>query len=534
MLRKALVVGNKTYSDKPLVTPGNDASDVSTLLTDKDFDVTLRHDLKIEQLDQEVAEFCNTVKQGKFVTLFYFAGHGVQVDGQNYLLPIGQEFIDETQIKYRAYRLNELLDRLNKNPNNLNIIILDACRNNPFESNRGLSSYGLAEVSVNKGTFIAYATSPGKTASDISIGERNGLYTSHLLNALKQPQFGLDEVFKLVRENVFTESKEKQLPWVSNSLIGDFCFDTKADKVVSLPASFQETGLFEFSDLEPQDKLFTKFINPVKSWSDLVSHLEVICSEGHSERPFCVEVLSHTGSIVPMLCITGGGKVDYGYSLVTFEEYLENHSDYGCFSNSSVLDIAKDAPEGAKLNYSIDFSESIDANQLVSWPAVLWDIEHTDKSNLGSFHAALINMVKDPHLKYPSIQQLLELLKYLPKCQYGAFVKIVVDEVHEDENCCKFIKSTDDYVLTGYCNTRKVFVGYDKRFCCIPDKSEWLTYSDLINILSHIPEYQLKNKFQMNLKMGFVWPDEDEPFFEDHSFLLGHLNSRIVIPEKNA
>jgi len=531
MLRKALVIGNRNYSDKPLITPCNDASDMSTLLTSKDFDVTLKHDLCIESFDREISGFCNVVKEGKFITLVYFAGHGVQVDGQNYLLPIGQEFIDETQIKYRAYSLNELLDRLSKNRNNLNIIIIDACRNNPFDQNRNFYGSGLAEVTVNRGTFIAFATSPGKTASDVSLTGRNGLYTSHLLNALKRPTLGLEQVFKLVRENVFNESQEKQLPWVSNSLIGDFCFDTKTDKVKYLPATFQATSHFEFSDILEKDRLFTKFINPVRTWADLIVNLKVLCEEGHSERPFCVEILLNTGIVIPMLCVTCGGNVDYGYGLVTFEEYLKNNAEYGCFSVAYVLESAQSAPEGSELFYSIDFSERISANQLTSWPAILWGIENTDGTNLGSFHATLINMIKDPLLKYPSLDQLIDLFRYLPENQKSAFVKIVIDDIREDEDGNKLIESSDDYVLTGYCNTRKTFIGFDKRFHCIPDKKEWLTYSDLINIISHTPEYQLKDKFQMNLMMGFIWREGEEIEFEQSSLLLGHLDSRIVIPE---
>ncbi|MEH6444773.1 MAG: caspase family protein, partial [Oceanospirillaceae bacterium] len=511
--------------------PSNDASDMSKLLTDKDFDVRLKHNLNMELLDEEILDFYDVVKEGKFVTLFYFAGHGVQVDGQNYLMPVGQEFRDQTQIKHRAYPLNELLDRLSENKNNLNIIILDACRNNPFETRRGFGGSGLAEISVNKGTFIAFATSPGKTASDSSLAGRNGLYTSHLLNSLKRTALGLDQVFKLVREGVFNESNETQLPWVSNSLIGDFCFDTKVDKVKSLPATFQETCHFEFSSIVPQDRVFTKFIQPVRTWGELIIHLELICEEGHSERPFCVEILSKDENIIPLLCVTCGGNVDYGYGLVTFEEYLENNAEYGCFSNKYALESAKGAPEGSELYYSINFSERLTANQLVSWPAILWNIENTDEASLGSFHATLINMVKDPLLKYPSLEQLMDLLKYLPKSQQGAFVKIVIDNVHENECGNKFVKSSYDYVLTGYCNIRKTFIGYDKRFCCIPEKTEWLTYSDLINILSHVPEYQLKEKLQMNLMMGFIWKDDEKIEFEECCFLLGHLDSRIVIPE---
>lgn len=530
MLRKALVIGNQDYADKPLLTPVNDANDMSQLLLDKEFDVALHHDLEIESFDREVSAFCDSVKGGRFVTLFYFAGHGVQVKGRNYLLPVGQTFHDETQVRYRAYSLDEFIDRISKNKNNINIIILDACRNNPFDSSRSVTSSGLAEVSASKGTFIAYATSPGKTASDHSVGGRNGLYTSHLLDAVKVTNLNLEDIFKFVREKVYIESNERQLPWVSNSLIGDFCFDTKSDLTSSLPADFKEFDEFELAESSIEELIFSKFINPVQTWGQLIKYLEVLCDEGHSERPFCVEFLSNNNQVTPMLCISGGGNVDYGLNLVTFEEYLSTWANYGCFSNASVLDIAKKAPENSPLNYRVDLSDAIDASDLVSWPSVLWEIENTDKSNLGTFHASLINMVDDPHLKYPSIKQLLVLLSYIPENNKNAYVKISIDNISEDEMFNKKVDSTDEYILTGYCNTRKEFIGYDKRYCCIPEKSEWLTYNDLINILNHIPKYQLKNKFQMHLVMGFLWPEETKPEFEEHRFILGHLDSRIEIP----
>lgn len=530
MLRKALVIGNANYVDKPLLTPINDANDISSLLLEKEFDVTVKHDLDIESFDREISKFCESVKSGGYVTLFYFAGHGVQVSGRNYLLPVGQTFYDETQIRYRAYALDEFIERIISNNANTNIIILDACRNNPFDTSRSITSTGLAEISASKGTFIAYATSPGKTASDSSVGGRNGLYTSHLLDAIRKTNHHLDDVFKLVREKVYAESNERQLPWVSNSLIGDFCFDTKFDVSVSLPADFKELSEFEFSESAAKETIFTKFISPVQKWEQLIEHLKLLCDEGHSDRPFCIELLSPSGEIKPMLCMGGGGNVNYGLNLVSFEEYLAHWSNYGCFSNASVMDIAKKAPEDSCLYYSFNFSERIDASNLMSWPSVLWDVEHTDQSNLGSFHASLINMVDDPQLKYPSIQQLLDLLSFVPVSKRNVYVNISIDNLVQDDDFNEKIGPTDEYILTGYCHARKEFIGYDRRYCCIPDKSEWLTYNDLVNILSHVPKYQLKNKFHMYLVMGFLWPEETELEFEPHRFILGHLDSRIHFP----
>ena len=526
MNRKALIIGNMNYNDKPLETPINDSKDIASLLSNKNFEISLKNDLNTESMDREIVKFIDSIKEGKNIAVFYFAGHGMQIDGNNYLLPVGQSFTDELNVKHRAYPLNELLERLEENKNNINIIILDACRDNPFKNQRSYKGLGLAETFASKGTFIAFATSPGKTASDSSKNGRNGLYTSHLINALKMPSLNLDERFKIIREDVYVESKEKQLPWVSNSIIGDFDFDTKQDKITGLPITLREASSFEVSKTQVLNK---DYINAVKTWNDLISLLEILCEEGHSDRPFCVEALNKDNDVIPLVCVGGGGKVDYGYNLVTVEEYLDNNADYGCFTNSHVLDIAKKAPENSALFYSINFSEQIDAFQLVSWPTILWDIYSVDNENQGTLHSNLINMIIAPSLKYPTMEELLESIKDIPEEHIEAYVKIELDNIYENEDFEKYVKSTDEYILTGYCFHRKQFIGLDCRHSELPPKEEWLTYKEVSIILSSLPSFQMKDKTRLNLIMGNDW--DDELFFEEHTFLLGHLNSQIIMPE---
>ena len=376
MFRKALIIGNTNYDDKPLETPMNDAMDMASILKKKEFEISVNYDLTIKEMDRSILNFVDSIKTGKNIALFYFAGHGIQIDGKNYLMPVGETFFDESSVKYGAYSLLELLERLEINKNNINIIILDACRNNPFDNSRSSSSSGLAEIFVSKGTFIAFATAPGRTASDTSNNSRNGLYTSHLLDALNIVGLSLDERFKLIRENVFQESKEKQLPWVSNSIIGDFYFDTKYDKTIGLPTVFQNVSKFEIAEYTIEDDFNQKYIKKISSWNELIIVLETLCDEGHSERPFCLEVIKSNGVIEPLVCVTCGGKIDYGYSMVTIEEFLNNNADYGCFSNSYVLDTAKKAPKDSELYYSINWSDRIIAKELISYPTILWNI-HT-------------------------------------------------------------------------------------------------------------------------------------------------------------
>ena len=124
MNRKALIIGNKNYSDKPLETPINDSKDVALLLSRKNFRISLKNDLDIESMDKVIIDFVESIKEGKNIAIFYFAGHGVQIDGTNYLLPIGESFFDEFNVKRRAYPLNELIERLEQNKYNININII--------------------------------------------------------------------------------------------------------------------------------------------------------------------------------------------------------------------------------------------------------------------------------------------------------------------------------------------------------------------------------------------------------------------------
>ena len=271
------------------------------------------------------------------------------------------------------------------------------------------------------------------------------------------------------------------------------------------------------------------YINTVKTWNELVSVLTILCEEGHENRPFCIEMLNKNNEIIPLICIGGGGKIDYGYNLVTIEEYLQNYVDYGCFTNSHILDIAKKAPENSALYYSINFSERIDALELLSWPTVLWDIYSVDNESQGILQACLINMIETPHLKYPTLEELLESIKSISEIHMEAYVKIEIDNIYENEDYEKYVKNTDEYILTGYCFYRKQFIGFDCRYNELPAKNDWLTYRKLAIILNSVPSFQKKEKTRLNLIMGNDW--DNELFFEEHTFLLVYLNSRLIIPE---
>jgi uncharacterized caspase-like protein len=146
----------------------------------------------------------------------------MQVEQENYLVPVDFELKDEASVKYDAYPASKVHDRVARAGVRLNIVILDACRNNGFSSSRS-GSAGLAAMNAARGSFIAFSTAPGATASDNPRG-RNGLFTSYLLETIRKPGLKLDEVFNEVRQSVYQASESKQLAWTSSSVIGDFYF----------------------------------------------------------------------------------------------------------------------------------------------------------------------------------------------------------------------------------------------------------------------------------------------------------------------
>jgi uncharacterized caspase-like protein len=175
-------------------------------------------------MKQAISEFGDLLaKDSNTVGLFYYAGHGLQIKGKNYLIPIDAKIENEADVEVYCVDLDGLLANLEYSGNNVNIIILDACRNNPFgRSFRSQAGDGLATVNAPIGTIIAYATAPGAVAGDGN-GE-NGLYTEEFVKALEIPKIKIEDVFKKVRSRVKTISEGKQIPWENSSIEGDFYF----------------------------------------------------------------------------------------------------------------------------------------------------------------------------------------------------------------------------------------------------------------------------------------------------------------------
>lgn len=221
--RVALIIGNSNYETAPLANPVNDASDMASALRRLGFSVILKKDANLQTMEEAIEDFGNRLKKGG-VGLFFYAGHGVQVYGSNYLIPVGAKIKKEADVKYRAVDAARILDEMENAGNGMNIVILDACRDNPFGRSFRSASRGLSIISnAPRGTYITYSTSPGNVAAD---GKgRNSPYTESLLKHIQTPGLPIEQVFKQVRQDLALKTGGQQVPWELSSLSGDFYFN---------------------------------------------------------------------------------------------------------------------------------------------------------------------------------------------------------------------------------------------------------------------------------------------------------------------
>jgi len=226
--RVALVIGQSNYrAVVALPNPANDAKAMSQLLGDAGFEVTNASDLSQNEMREKVGDFAAKVaaKGPDTVALVFYAGHGLQIDGENFLVPVDVDPKRETDIPLQAIRLNDVLNTLTSVPSKTRILLLDACRNNPFPAINRTAGHGLAIVDAKTGapgTFMSFSTSPGAEAED-----GNGVdspYTVALLSAAKQPGLSIEDTFKRVRVSVNKVTEGRQTPWDSSSLTDDFRF----------------------------------------------------------------------------------------------------------------------------------------------------------------------------------------------------------------------------------------------------------------------------------------------------------------------
>ena len=226
--RLALVIGNANYPMSILANPVNDAIEMEALLKSSGFQVKKYTDLDQSAMKRVIDEFGSSLNNAE-VGLFFYAGHGIQANGRNYLIPVDASLKTENDVEYNCVDAGRILARMEDAGTKTNIVILDACRDNPFERSwsRKSTGQGLAFMDAPMGSLIAYSTAPGKTASDGA--GNNSPYTSALIQYMKIPNIKIEDFFKKVRVLVREKTKGQQTPWESTSLEGDFYFQLDPD-----------------------------------------------------------------------------------------------------------------------------------------------------------------------------------------------------------------------------------------------------------------------------------------------------------------
>ncbi len=215
-VRTALVIGNAAYDTAPLANPANDAGDMADALRDMGFDVIERINADKRTMVQAVDEFGRKLARSN-VAFFYYAGHGMQVRGRNYLIPVKARVASESDVEFEAVDAGRILGKMREAGNKLNIVVLDACRDNPFKRSFRSDQKGLGKMDAPLGSLIAYATSPGSVAADG--GGRNGIYTKHLLENIQRPDLSVQDVFTETGLGVMKETGNRQVPWTSSTPI---------------------------------------------------------------------------------------------------------------------------------------------------------------------------------------------------------------------------------------------------------------------------------------------------------------------------
>ena len=232
--RLALLIGNSAYRSSPLANPVNDVRLRESALKETGFTVIKAENASIREMRRLVRDFGDKLKASGGVGLFYFAGHGVQVRGENYLVSTDSDIRNEDEVADDSINASVILEKMQGAGNRMNLIVLDACRNNPFAVKSRSAASGLATMSAPSGSLVAYATAPGSVASDGS--GNNGLYTQHLAKVIRQPGLPVEEVFKQVRAAVRRASNNQQTPWENTALEGQFYFKAPPVQAEALPA----------------------------------------------------------------------------------------------------------------------------------------------------------------------------------------------------------------------------------------------------------------------------------------------------------
>jgi uncharacterized caspase-like protein len=263
--RVALVIGNATYKDSPLRNPVNDARAMAERLQQLGFVVIKRENMTARQVGSALREFRSRLSAGS-VAAFFYAGHGLQVRGVNYLPTVDAEIDAEEDVPTQAIDLNKVLDVMEEAKTRLNLVFLDACRNNPFTRKFRSAAGGLNKIDAASGTLITFATRPGSVAAD-GDGE-NGLFTEHLLMQMDVPGLPIEQLLKRVGAGVKLASKGKQDPWIEGRIDGEFFFRAPAARAPAAPASASSPAF------DPLELALWESVKDSRSTEELKAYLE--------------------------------------------------------------------------------------------------------------------------------------------------------------------------------------------------------------------------------------------------------------------
>jgi formylglycine-generating enzyme required for sulfatase activity/uncharacterized caspase-like protein len=273
--RTALVIGNSGYSSSPLANPRNDARDLAKVLEQVGFEVEVVIDQNKEQMTEAIFEFGDRLQKRGGVGFFYYAGHGMEVDGENYLIPVGADIPSERYVNLRGVPMGEVTTGLAAARNKMNIVVLDACRNNPFARSWRSGSRGLAVMDAPAETLIAYATKPGDVAAD-GVGTRNSPYAQALIESIQEPGVRLVDVFRRARADVRKQTNGAQVPWQSDNLTSEaFYFippsGQTGPKLASVSPRPKADSAFSIDDL---DKAARKEESTRREWTKRLEGME--------------------------------------------------------------------------------------------------------------------------------------------------------------------------------------------------------------------------------------------------------------------
>ena len=261
--RAALVIGNADYSFGPLRNPVNDAEAMAKALDEAGFDVTVATDADQAAMEKAVHAFGAKLKAKGGVGLFYFSGHGAQINGENYLIPVSLASAEE--IKSGSVSATEIVDAMASAHNGLNIVILDACRNNPMDPD---GAHGLSRIDSNASLFVSYATSPGAVALDGA--GHNSPYTKYLSQSIATPNLDIEDTFKRTLKGVYQDTHGEQVPWISSTFFGDFVFRPEGAEAEEQEEQAEEpeepataptlTGVYRASGTNPSGSKYTGMV----------------------------------------------------------------------------------------------------------------------------------------------------------------------------------------------------------------------------------------------------------------------------------